>query len=349
MTAKKKIAMGIVGAVLIATPAAVALAQPQAAACVLIEYRGLEEVAPSIFASSDVTGDQRRDFLRLHAAAKLRIANTFGETHASPVIVLGSTEALRDVFSSAGPYASTIYVPYRSCVLVGPNGHDVNILAHEALHAEIHHRVGHWHRLTEIPTWFDEGLAMQVDSRERYRWSLQFGTVSSGTVRQWTSRSQFFKGDDDELTRHYAMAKEEIRQWVQKLGRERVYGFLERVRQGDRFVEIYEGRPSNPSQRKESRVSTICVVYHSAYGHTKAKAAGRRAAEVRSGNRFSPRAARRRSGSSLAAGTRPRRRHCSLAIRRSLRLVEPDAGIRTWGFVIRSFKGHSAAASRRSS
>jgi hypothetical protein len=94
----------------------------------------------------------------------------------------------------------------------------------EALgHAEIHHRVGHWQRLTQIPTWFDEGLAMQVDHRERCQWSMQSGAVSSDTVKHWTSRSQFFSGDD-ELTRHNAMAKEEVRLWVQKVGREKVYG-----------------------------------------------------------------------------------------------------------------------------
>jgi hypothetical protein len=249
VTLKWKIALGVIGAVLVVAPIAIARAQPQAASCALINYRGLDEVAPGILASSDVTIAQRLDFVHLHTAAKLRIASTFGDTGASPVIVIGSTEALRRLFPGASSYASTIFVPSRSCVLVGPKGHDVNIIAHEQLHAEIHHRVGHWNRLTEIPTWFDEGLAMQVDFRERYRWSLESGAIDSGTVTQWTSRSQFFRGDDEELTRHYAMAKEELRLWVQELGRENVYGFLERVRQGDRFVETYKrtSTASNPS------------------------------------------------------------------------------------------------------
>ena len=240
MLAKRKITLGMIGTLLIVTPTAVAVAQPQAAACVLINYRGLDEVATGILASSDVTMGQRLEFVRLHEAAKLRIANTFGAARASPVTVIGSTEALRQLFPGASSYASTIFVPYRSCVIVGPEGHDVDILAHEQLHAEIHHRVGHWYRLTQIPTWFDEGLAMQVDFRERYLWSLQSGDVDRGTVKQWRSRPQFFSGDDEELTRHYAMAKEEVRQWLQRLGRENLYRFLERIRRGDEFVEIYE-------------------------------------------------------------------------------------------------------------
>ncbi len=231
---------GLIGSVLLIAPLAVALAQPQAAACATITYRGLDQVAPGVFASSDVTIGQRLDFGRLRAAAKLRIAETFGATRASPVIVLGSTEALRSLFPGSSSYASTIYVPYRSCVIVGPKGHDVDILAHEELHAEIHHRVGHWRRLTQIPTWFDEGLAMQVDYRERYAWSRQPGAVDNATVKQWTSRAQFFSGNDAELTRHYAMAREEVRLWLQKSGHRNLYDFLERIRLGDGFVEAYE-------------------------------------------------------------------------------------------------------------
>ena len=81
---------------------------------------------------------------------------------------------------------------------------------------------------------------MQVDFRERYMWSLQSGAVGSGTVKQWISRSQFFNGDDEELTRHYAMAKEEVRLWLQKVGHRNLYDFLERIRRGDGFVETYE-------------------------------------------------------------------------------------------------------------
>jgi hypothetical protein len=230
----------VIGAALVIAPIAVALAQPQAAACATINYRGLSEVVPGIFASSDVTIDQRLGFARLHTAAKRRVAETFGATRAAPVIVMGSTAALRRLFPGASPYASTVYIPFRSCVIVGPEGHDIDILAHEGLHAELHYRVGHWYRLTQIPTWFDEGLAMQVDYRERYAWSPQSGAVNSGSVKRWTSRTQFFSGDDATLTRHYAMAKEEVRLWLQKVGHHRLYDFLDRIRLGEEFVEMYE-------------------------------------------------------------------------------------------------------------
>ena len=80
---------------------------------------------------------------------------------------------------------------------------------------------------------------MQVDYRERYGWAPQSGAVDSGSVRRWTSRAQFFSGNDAELTRHYAMAREEVRLWLQKLGRRNLYDFLERIRLGNGFVDVY--------------------------------------------------------------------------------------------------------------
>ena len=70
MPVKWKITLGIIGSVLVVTPTAVALAQPQAAACALINYRGLDEVATGILASSDVPIGQRLDFVRLHTAGE---------------------------------------------------------------------------------------------------------------------------------------------------------------------------------------------------------------------------------------------------------------------------------------
>jgi hypothetical protein len=87
-------------------------------------------------------------------------------------------------------------------------------------------------------------------AREQHR-DPQSGAVDSGLVKRWTSRVQFFSGNDAELTRHYAMAKEEVRLWLQKSGHSNLYDFLERIRLGDGFVEIYEekGRETSPSRQ----------------------------------------------------------------------------------------------------
>ena len=53
-------------------------------------------------------------------------------------------------------------------VVVPKNTFDANILSHEISHTVLYRKIG-WYKLHfKIPTWFDEGLAMQVDDRDYY-------------------------------------------------------------------------------------------------------------------------------------------------------------------------------------
>ena len=53
-------------------------------------------------------------------------------------------------------------------IVLNPDGQNVDVLAHEWAHAEFASRVGVLTRTYQVPTWFDEGLAMQVDWRDSY-------------------------------------------------------------------------------------------------------------------------------------------------------------------------------------
>ena len=121
--------------------------------------------------------------------------------------------------------------------MVGPSGQNLDVVAHELMHAEIAERVGWWGRFTQLPVWFDEGLAMQVDLRPRY---VLAGGADSETkrVRALGSARDFFQADDARLTWNYAAAKTEAALWVAAVGGDAVYGQLERIRQGKSFEAV---------------------------------------------------------------------------------------------------------------
>ena len=68
---------------------------------------------------------------------------------------------------------------------------------------------------------FEEGAAMQADWRERYaRIAIENTALDPGALRySW----QFFRGDDAQLTRHYAQAKREVRRRLDKVGPQGVF------------------------------------------------------------------------------------------------------------------------------
>lgn len=173
---------------------------------------------------------ERSALSELTVAARARIAQTYGPHRADPRIVFFEPGRLTAALG-LNTTGSTSFVPGGACVLIGPAGRNVDVVAHELMHAEILDRAGYWARLWQLPVWLDEGLAMQVDQREHYAWSAQPQAGGSAFVRQLDSARQFFSADADQLTRNYAAARQETCDWLQQQP-DGVYPLLLQLREG---------------------------------------------------------------------------------------------------------------------
>ena len=129
----------------------------------------------------------------------------------------------------------------RACVMVGPKGQNIDVVAHELMHGELHHRAGYLRRFFQVPTWFDEGVAMQVDYRSRYSLSPP-EAQNADYVRALTTESSFFVADDEALTRNYASAKTVVASWVTRVGPAALYLRLHRLNNGEPFSEVVPER-----------------------------------------------------------------------------------------------------------
>jgi hypothetical protein len=172
--------------------------------------------------------------LKLIEEARKRIATTFGQPKAEPKTVFWDTD---DALSPLGlnAYGTTQFIGTRACVIIGPKGSNIDVVAHELMHAEIFEHVGFWIRMTELPVWFDEGVAMQVDYRSAY--DFPKGEDSS-FARQLNQASKFYVADDRLLTRNYAGAKSEVTKWFRRVGAQTLYSTLEHMRNGRAFKSL---------------------------------------------------------------------------------------------------------------
>jgi uncharacterized protein YccT (UPF0319 family) len=210
-----------------------ALALPGPTACLLLGVADLQKLADGSLAESESEVDQQR-FAQLTRDARLRIESTFGAVESKPIIVFF------DQTNGFGPfrlnaYGSAASIGSRTCVMVGPKGQNVDVVAHELMHAEFDHRVGFLKSL-QLPTWFHEGVAMQVDYRPQYSLSPQ-DAQNTAYVRDLTAPSTFNEGDDQALTRNYASAKHEVASWLSKVGPTSLYSRLKRMKDGQSFAE----------------------------------------------------------------------------------------------------------------
>lgn len=201
-----------------------AYANPGVAACVITDS---DQKYPAIFE-------------QLLSESRIRIQNTFGTPQSKPIVVFFNDP---NTFwpLKLNEYGSTQFIGSKVCVMVGPKGQNPDVVAHELMHAEIANRVGYWHRFTQLPIWFDEGLAMQVDFRPRYDFHNGAGGKSTNVKTLWSAR-EFFVPDGDLLTKNYASAKAEVALWVAAVGNKSVYSQLERIRNGETFDAVINGK-----------------------------------------------------------------------------------------------------------
>jgi len=225
---------------------AYALTFPAAAVCVAIGAYGFEAVSDRIFVPPNSSPVQKAGYEALIREARERIKDTFGEPRADPIIVFfDDPRSFSPLFLNE--FGQTPRIGERTCVIIGPRGQDVDVVSHELMHTEIHHRVGAWGMFREIPTWFDEGVAMQVDYRNRYLLEPQ-DTRNPNDVRALTSFSSFFVADDEARTRNYASAKKVIALWLAEVGPTALYPRLQRLKNGESFSDIFPEQEPLPAQ-----------------------------------------------------------------------------------------------------
>ena len=192
----------------------------------------------NIFIERGVTQEGIQRLLASVAEAKARIENTFGPRAADPVILIANTDETTRLFGS-NAYGATLRSVWGQYVVIGPKGQNVDVIAHELLHTEIEQRLGYMKVITELPVWFDEGLAVAVDNRDPYR--LETIDVSAGeivAIKDAFYAHTFFGGDS--VVKNYQAAKVAVAHVVGADGYTSVFKKLERVGAGESFASVFD-------------------------------------------------------------------------------------------------------------
>jgi hypothetical protein len=86
----------------------------------------------------------------------------------------------------------------------------------------------------EIPAWFNEGVAMQVDFRERFMMPPE-RLPDTSYARELESYNAFFSGEHS-----YAASRREVMDLFNKHPANSLYARLERIRDGEPFAQVFE-------------------------------------------------------------------------------------------------------------
>lgn len=119
---------------------------------------------------------------------------------------------------------------------------NIDIIAHELTHAELYTRLN-MKALKSIPTWFDEGLAMQNDYREQYgldAWIEQTDNEKNALpLEDMDTGSEFYADPVEDRRFRYLNAKHEVGEWMNIHQQKGLHELLDKLNNGEEFDTAY--------------------------------------------------------------------------------------------------------------
>lgn len=166
-----------------------------------------------------------------------RITETYGELVATPWMVITSDVATARKWGS-NEIGAMNRMSWCSCIIIGPEGQNVDEIAHELLHAEIQKRVGLWRLLSEVPVWFEEGAALTLDNRESFLpENIELPDEVITAVMTLDSHKASFSG---KIREHYQAARMVVISLIRKVS---YYQDFDSNKNGEPFHEVFYNKP----------------------------------------------------------------------------------------------------------
>jgi hypothetical protein len=213
---------------------------PQETRCIFVSFSNFEK-KQNVYYSQTTTATQLENLFLLKNVAENKVKSFWRENASLDyTLIYCNNETTYNNYGTPGTPATTTR-KLGAYVVLSNDGLDEQIIAHEITHTILYNHIGWYKAITKIPTWFEEGLAIQVDDRKKYAIdSLQI-KINNGFVMPNVSTiangAQFYKGNDEAISLHYVMAKYVIHEWLQTHS---LSLFIKKMDAGDAFKVAYK-------------------------------------------------------------------------------------------------------------
>ena len=196
-----------------------------------VPYRSaFTEIASHVYINRDYAGD-RQELLEMIEQAKDRVRAFFGELHFQDetILIICDDEKLTRKLGEDHGTVIFSFPAEAHYICISEEYLELDILAHEITHAELRSRLSAKAQKA-IPTWFDEGLALQNDYRERY------------SEAQWIAQTpaEFYAGEAEDRRFRYLNAKHELDVWMTVHGQHGLLELFDKLNGGADFTTAYD-------------------------------------------------------------------------------------------------------------
>ena len=202
----------------------------EAIACEVIHFTTFKEIAPQVYVDSSLTAEEQLSLINSINLAFSRVNQVYGEVTSEPRWIVTNDLDYRAFGLNPTGMQSSGFV--RECIFLGPKGINVDVSAHELVHAEVKHRTTLFTEYTKLPAWFIEGTAIKVDYRAPF--IIENIDVSPDEIAQ--VKSIFYMHDFSNTS---VKAYQATRVAIEALDPKTLYAGLERLNQGEQFEQVF--------------------------------------------------------------------------------------------------------------
>jgi hypothetical protein len=269
----------VVVALLFMLPASLFFLYPQIFYCELIQFSGFQE-SGQVYFSPEVKPASYKKLRTIINQSGARIDSFYSGRKSSPkIIICSNPQQYAKYCSSTEGAGCSVGTPWgNSYVVLNQQGANVDVIAHEMSHIELLKRVGWWKVTSEIPQWFNEGLALMLDRRfvnnpdpaGRYLEYMDEWMYYTGggqeilELAEIATIKDFFNGGQKHVMLAYMSSGMEVSYWLAMGGNRGVRKFVQNLNAGQSFDEAYSGSeqerlkeyyrklPSNPLRYSDS-------------------------------------------------------------------------------------------------
>lgn len=200
------------------------------------------EIEKNIFFDPAIPTDRYKAILSNRMQAKERVAGLFGSFKADPVLIVCNDSTTGKKYGMKNKTGITQKTIIGSYIVLGKDGINADVIAHELTHSELAQRLGGTKGL-KVPVWFDDGLATQVDNRPQYSESEWLRRTENGTklvrMHELDSPKQFYVSDLDTRIFHYTLAKHELGRWLAIVHQDGLLQLIDDVNKGEDLYTVY--------------------------------------------------------------------------------------------------------------
>ena len=202
-----------------------------------------EKISDNVFVNRNYAGN-RDDIAVLIDEAIARDTDFFGSLvcRDHTVIIICDDEKLLAKLGGDHDTQTVLFPVKKSYISVSTEYLNVDVLAHELTHAELHERLS-GKAIRRIPTWFDEGIAVQNDYREQYgseAWAEQTDNGKNIILPEdMDTAAEFYSGTKEERRFRYLNAKHDVSEWLENHGLQGFMDLIDRLNDGEDFSAAY--------------------------------------------------------------------------------------------------------------